>query len=438
MSDFWVSLISGIVGGLVVAVLIGLVGFLARRSRGTEGPDARPRTVGQAIRRPTAAMIGLVSFVAALVVGSIVFVVMASSPPAATPPTSMPGTPLTTSPDDGAGIDTTAGWGPERDLFSVDSRPAHVTLNSLVDNPVYGDERNFVQIKPAGESSEEYTESLIAVPGDTYTVFVYFNNDADPDSGIVSAGTRVRAQMPATATGAALLYVMMSSDNAAPAEIWDGASLLLDDPTEQFGLSFVSGSATIHSDGAVDGRTVSDDLFREGVLIGCDDLDGRLPPDIRCSGYVTFDITVHQPDFAIEAGARIKNSGDGFGASVDVGDHEVVEVRVVYTNVGSTRQDDVTLTVSLPPGFRYVDGSASIANSVTGGEYSSTIDGITETGINVGSYTPEGNVYVKFDVFVDDPFADGSESAWLTVDDFARADTGNGSKSAGLRFVRIR
>jgi hypothetical protein len=73
-------------------------------------------------------------------------------------------------------------------------------------------------------------------------------------------------------------------------------------------------------------------------------------------------------------------------------------IGVSYQNMHRKQQDDVTLSLGLPKGFQYVAGSSYIANSTTGGKYKPTIDGITSTGINTGSFQWKGNVFYKFTV----------------------------------------
>lgn len=81
-----------------------------------------------------------------------------------------------------------------------------------------------------------------------------------------------------------------------------------------------------------------------------------------------------------------------------VGPEDTFQVSVQYQNFTDEQQDNVSLRVALPEGFRYVVGSTFIANSTTGGQWTRTLDGLTSRGYNAGSYQPLGNVFLKFQV----------------------------------------
>lgn len=335
---------------------------------------------------------------------------------------------------------TSSSWGPPRDAVSAQSRNSIVTLNSMIDNPVHGDERNFAQVRPAMADNAAYVDEISIVAGEELVGYVYFSNDAAPEATeSVAENTRLRLQMPAVVYGSANVQVLLSADNATPAEIWDGFTVVLPDPTQQAALRYVPDSATIHVGGAADGQPLDvGGLFgSEGALLGCDTLDGRLPPSDHCSGYVTFRFIVDQPNFTIDAAARLKGSGEPYANHVDVSPGDVVEVRLVYTNTGTTQQNDVSLRVGgLPEEFRYAAESTKVANSKTNGEYRSTVDGVTTVGYNVGSYAPGGNAYLKFDAIVEEKASSSaSGSRWIVASPFARATTANGSKEADLNFT---
>ena len=67
------------------------------------------------------------------------------------------------------------GWGPDRQIFTCESLASYPVFNSIIDNPVLGDERtNFVQVGEAG--SQSYYEIMPVVAGREYEVWIYFNN----------------------------------------------------------------------------------------------------------------------------------------------------------------------------------------------------------------------------------------------------------------------
>lgn len=64
-------------------------------------------------------------------------------------------------------------WGPDRIVYSWDVRADHPTFNSIYNDPVMGDERNFVRIRKAN-SDEKFTDNVMAEPGEEYEVQIFF------------------------------------------------------------------------------------------------------------------------------------------------------------------------------------------------------------------------------------------------------------------------
>jgi hypothetical protein len=331
------------------------------------------------------------------------------------------------------------GWGPERNIVSSLSRNSRVVLNSMIDNPVHGDERNFAQVRAESESNSEYSDQMVVEPGAVYVAYFYFSNDAAPSEDAHAAeDVRLSVQAPGVFKGSAAIYGVLSSSNADPSEVWDGFTLALGSPDSEAALRYVTDSATIHVNGAVDGKVLNEtELFSgEGARLGCDALDGRVPSAARCSGYVTLRLRVDQPNFVVTAEARLKGSNDPWLDHVEAAGGDVIEVRAIYQNTGSSQQDDVSIRADLPSGLRYIEESTFIANSKTGGAYRPTLDGISTTGKNVGSYSPRGNVYLKFDVIVDTE-AIPEHSTWLFVPNIVRATTSGGYKEAPLTIILL-
>lgn len=333
-----------------------------------------------------------------------------------------------------------ASWGPQDRLpVSEESRNSQVVLNSMIDRPGWDDERDFMRVAPAPDGGGELTNALVVDPGAVYEVTVFFGNDASPeDETAVSTNTQLTLDLPRVAIGSASWTALLSSDNATPAEVWDGVVFALPEADAQAALRPVSGSAVLHSDGAVDG-TVLDDAVFDGapILLGCDAMDGVLPSRDDCAGRLTFKMRVDQPNFTVTALARLKGADAPYSAQVAASVGDVLEVGVSYQNTGTNQQDNVSLRiVDLPDGLRYIGESSQIMNSTTEGELRSTIDGVTTTGINVGSYQPKGNVFFTFDLMVDEAILGASgESRWISIDPFARVTTNAGYKEAPLSLA---
>jgi len=329
--------------------------------------------------------------------------------------------------------------GPVRDEIAMTARNSQVVLNSILDNPDYGDERNFVQIKVADDPETAFTDTIALEPGQVYTVRIYVHNGAAPSStSSVATGTRLQVQAPGVVRGSTAITALLSADNASPTSVWDSVVAAAPSPDDVVALRYLSGSATLRLGDSGDSVSLGDELFLDGVLIGCRELDGELPPADECAGYVTFEFRVDQPNFTVETAARIAGSSSEYSSNLAVHPGDVVEVRIVYTNTGTTQQDNVSVrVVDLPEELRYVSESTVLANSKTGGAYKSVSNGVTTVGYNAGSYQPEGNFYFKVLLQVDDEAVVADDPRWLTLSPFVRVTTSGGYKEAGLTLTLL-
>lgn len=58
-------------------------------------------------------------------------------------------------------------WGPDRPTYTVNNPADHVTFNSITDNPNYGDERAFFDVKPTSNTtSGGYVDKIKVKDGD--------------------------------------------------------------------------------------------------------------------------------------------------------------------------------------------------------------------------------------------------------------------------------
>jgi uncharacterized repeat protein (TIGR01451 family)/LPXTG-motif cell wall-anchored protein len=320
-------------------------------------------------------------------------------------------------------------WGPNRPTFTYAQPAPYVTFNSITDNPKVGDERNFVRIKEDTTTST-YTDNVNLTPGKVYSVSVYYHNNAASNlnaSGVgVAKDTKLRMELPGVVKAGvnAALTGNISASNANPGTVYDEA-YGKNTTSGDVALRYVSGSATVTSNGAVNGKTLPDTLFTTGASLGYDSLNGVLPGCNEFAGYVTFKVRVDQPNFTIkkEVSTDGKTWVDGT-TKAEAG--STVQYRVTYQNTGTTQQDNVSLRDTLPKNVTYVAGSSLIANATTNGVYAKAKDGITTTGYNAGSYQPRGNVYFKFSAKVADKAA--LTCGTNTLKNVVRATTSAGYK----------
>jgi len=320
-------------------------------------------------------------------------------------------------------------WGPDRPTFTFANPAPYVTFNSITDNPRVGDERNFVRIKE-DVSTTNFGDNVDLTPGKVYQVSVYYHNNAKTSlnaSGVgVAQGTKLRMELPAVVKSGvnAALAGNISATNANPGTVYDEA-YGKNSTAGDIALRYVSGSATVTSNGKVNGQKLPDTLFTTGTNLGFDALDGKIPGCNEFAGYVTFKFRVDQPNFTIkkEVSTDGKTWVDG---SVKAQAGSTIQYRVTYQNTGTNQQDSVSLRDTLPANVSYLPGTSLIANSTTKGAYEKTIDGITTTGYNAGSYQPKGNVFFKFSAKIADKEA--LACGTNTLKNVVRATTNAGYK----------
>ncbi len=324
-------------------------------------------------------------------------------------------------------------WGPDRPTFTMANPAPYVTFNSITDNAQHGDERNFVQIKDASAPDSAYTEDVNLQPGKDYTVFVFYHNnaasilnDAAHNYQGIAHNAFMRVQMPATVSAGqkARVTAFVGASNSNPAQVWDEA---YGSASGDYALRYVPGTATIHSQGAVNGKTMPDALFTSGTPLGYDALDGTLPGCNQYAGYVTFNLHVDQPNFEIQK--QVSKAGQNqYAEQVTVNGNDEVDYKIEYKNTGTTQQNDVVIKDQLPTGISYEKGTTQIATSSTNGWKPITDDAVVAGGINLGNFIPGGNAYVKFRAKVTDS-SQLANCGVNTLINTATAETNNGNKS---------
>lgn len=317
-------------------------------------------------------------------------------------------------------------WGPSRPTYTTAVPADHITFNSITDNPSHGDEQNFVQIREASASNTTYADSVSLTAGNEYVVYMYFHNNAAENLNLVAKGSYAKTSIPAVVAknSNANLVGYVGANNSSPLEVWDEAKL--NNPTNgDMAMRFVPDSATIHSFGAVDGATMSDSIISTGAPIGYSSLNGDVPGCNEFAGYVTFRIKAEQANFTVDKQVRLAGSST-WSENVNANPGDNVEYMIEYKNTGTTEQKNVLVKDVLPQGVSYIAGSTILknANFPSGKTVS---DNLTNgTGINVGTYLPGGNVFLKFTAKVA-----GSDQLVCGVNTFHNVvtiETSNGSK----------
>lgn len=198
-----------------------------------------------------------------------------------------------------AGTLPAAGWGPPRPAYwcklpsSCDGAD-RVVFNSYVNAPSYGDERAFVDAKPAANKGSGGFHNILSVrPGESVLIRFYVDNAAwaarlGHRRGI-ARNTEARADVPLTADTRHDVFGYILARNARPRVVWDGVTLQSDEPTI---LRYEFDSARWWTKHLPAGVPVSDALMEEGTEIGSWGLDGRFGDSFVDSGLLTFRVRI--------------------------------------------------------------------------------------------------------------------------------------------------
>jgi len=305
-------------------------------------------------------------------------------------------------------------WGPGRATFTMASPAGYVTFNSITDNPVQGDERNFMQVREVNASNTTYADDISLVDGHEYVINMYYHNNAsttlnDAAHGYagIAHGAYVKAEIPAvvpkgsTGTiaegyiGASNAVIKDTSGNVIPGakEVWDEVKFKNTSGSDM-SLAYVPGSTTIHNFGKTNGMALADSIVTSGATIGFDAINGDIPGCNEFSGFVTFRVKATQPNFTISKEVRVAGQTE-YKENVTANPGDTLEYRIQYANTGSTRQEDVVVKDTLPAHVSYIAGSTTLKNAANPNS-KAVSDNLTGVGINIGSYTAGSNAFLYF------------------------------------------
>lgn len=278
----------------------------------------------------------------------------------------------------------------------------YVTFNSITDNPVLGDERNFVRIAEA-DSGSTFEDEVKLEPGKTYEVYIGYHNNAKSSlnkSGAgIARGAKVAVQYPTNVTPAqkGTISAIISAVNANPEEVWDEAYVTSDTDVM---LNYVVGSAKIYNDWGTNGSVLSTALFsEEGTYIGLNELNGLLPGCAEYSGRILIKFK------ASAVGAKVEKTvsldGENFSKEVNAKPGDEVTYKVVFTNTGTTDLHNVTLHDELPEELTLIEGTTYLQYS-TEATANKMTDLIASNGYNTGTYGPGTSSTITYKVKISD------------------------------------
>ena len=172
-------------------------------------------------------------------------------------------------------------WGPPRRIYHCTETNLcgggnHVSLDSTINDPSFGDERFFLAAKIEGDVGG-VEDSLAIEPGDDLIVRMTVVNDAEARAvgrpELVARRVRASLELPREAAEELKLVGWVSARNASPKQVFDSLGLHSDSPVK---LHLIDGSTLLINKAHPHGMALPNTLTGEGVTLGFDRLDGRL------------------------------------------------------------------------------------------------------------------------------------------------------------------
>ncbi len=322
-------------------------------------------------------------------------------------------------------------YGPERPIYTILNPAPHITFNSITDNPNYGDERNFVLVKDAANtSSGGWSHTDIDVqPGKEYLVRMYVHNNAAENLNLIAENTRVSASVPTTTGNSVQIDGFITSPSATPNQVYDHVVLNSD---KRFNVAYVPGSAVYYNNiNPNPGFTLPDSIVTSsGALVGYQQMDGKVPGCFQFSGITTFKVKVQgelQQKFEMSKQVRKHTTATGGWAdSITANPGEEVDYLISYKNSGEAQQDNVVVKDSLAAATTYQTGSSKLISSLTPSGAPISDNVTTPNGVNIGSYSPSGNAFVVFSAKVGEE-KDLPQCGNNTLRNTATVEAGGGS-----------
>lgn len=305
------------------------------------------------------------------------------------------------------GVGVASSWGPDRRTFTVENPADYITFNSITNNPNIGDEREFVSIKDAANTSDGgWRDSVTVEPGKEYLVRIYAHNNAASSLNLNALNTRVKANVPTNTAKTMQISGFVSADNAQPREVWDDIRLSSD---RDFNLAYVSGSARIYNNGYAaggNGQPLPDSIVTSaGAAIGYNGADGRVPGCFEYANYIYFKVKpqfAQQPDYSIEKEVRKKGT-QNWGKNTKVNPGDEVEWRMQFRNTGETQLNNVAIVDETPKNTTTVPGSVELfdSNHPSGHKFGSEAIQGKLINLMIGNYGAKSNAWIYYNSKID-------------------------------------
>ena len=336
----------------------------------------------------------------------------------------------------------TYAWGPERETYTLENPADHVTFNSITNNNVLGDERNFVRVAEVGANGT-FTDEIKIEPGKEYEVYIGYHNNAasnlNPSGVGMALDVRISSQFPSTVSASkkGKVSAIISSSNATPIEVWDEAYFTTDSDADVV-LKYVEDSATIYNGGALNGTKLGGEyLFSEkGIYIGYNKLSGKLPGCAEYSGHIIYHVRAEQVGSKVSKSASL--DGVNFFKVVNPKPGDTITYKIEFANTGTVDLTNVVFHDKLPEGVTLIEGTTILTNNANPNGVK-MVDLIGQNGFNTGLYGAGATATLIYKVKVNEDIVDngvcGTNKFTNTI--FVDHDAGEIQDSSTLEVERI-
>lgn len=295
-------------------------------------------------------------------------------------------------------------WGPSRPSFTIEKPADYITFNSITNNPVIGgDEKDFVGIREVG-SNAKWTNNMKVQNGKEYYVRMYVHNNAASNLNLVAENVVAKLNVPTTTAKNVTVQGQISASNAKPNTVWDEATFSSDN---DFNLAYVAGSALFENNGMGTTKLPDSIVNNTGAKLGYDKLDGKIPGCFQYAGYATVKVKAQvsqlQEKTNIDLAKTVRNKTNGEKSWVETANAksgDTVQFQIHAKNTGSAGIQNLVIRDILPKGLNYVAGSTKLYNTSNPKGLKVSDNVIQNSGINIGSYQPNSDAYVRFDTTV--------------------------------------
>lgn len=181
-----------------------------------------------------------------------------------------------------------------RAVYNNTQEVDHAVMNSVVDNPDWGDERDFVRLMEVDTGRVMVGSAEIAA-GREYEVQIYYRNDAseafnskEHDRVGVAREVKLATKYPSQlgTGGRGEITARITAENTNP--LWVQSSFGLA-AQEDLTLHYVAASAKIQNNYKSNGSVLSRAVFSdEGTLLGMDELNGMIFGGMKYGGKVVY------------------------------------------------------------------------------------------------------------------------------------------------------